>query len=337
MKVDKKLQVLSLFLQIACVVQATNVDRVVSSEKLTVQQLPKKAANGEKEVFADFEALEFSNGPFDSADEINYNEGVEANPFEKIAKLYSRQKDVFIFNSTLLNSKKRAMILAMAVEKCGHDQLAMLEQFKTKMDTYIERISSGGGDAKVVLEDEDIIGYFSGCFVAKKGYPRNIHANLNLNVTKNGQVLETSNLLEVVTPRMEAEKSKLERIKLYGNGKRMLTVVKGENRQRNYAFSKLGKMQFEIEWIGRAHKSGRELECSLILEIKAGQITMKEASLDGVLVKLATMYTYAVENKDVLIRNKSLGKVLEDIFDKKVGGPPPLTLRTLKATIQVQF
>lgn len=308
-----------------------------SREKLTVQQLPKLEDDPEKDVFADFKKLVFSSGPFPSSDELNYNDGVDANPFDKISRVYGRHKDIFAFNDVIVSSRKREKIMDIVRENCDEedeDTFRMVQNFERKMDTYYERFVEGREDAKAILEDKEIQGFFHGSYITKQGQPRNIHATLNVNLTKNEQSVDAKAILTRVIPKMISEKSEIERVRIFGNGKRIMNVVKGVNGQRNYTFTKLAKVDLEIEWVGKEQKTDMPLLCCMVLEIKSGQIGMKYATIDGVYVKLPTMQGYAAGNKQVLIRNKSLSKALEDI-SSTLKLMTPFTIGSIKAKIKV--
>ncbi|MFP3015600.1 MAG: hypothetical protein ACEY3B_04800 [Wolbachia sp.] len=101
-----------------------NATEGISQEKLIVQEVSKDECmfdnNPEvQDILSDFDNLDFSNGPFNySLYDINYNEGKEANPFDKIAKYYGRKKNVFLFISTLQNSEWLEKIINIISKKC---------------------------------------------------------------------------------------------------------------------------------------------------------------------------------------------------------------------------
>lgn len=94
-----------------------NATEGISQEKLIVREVPKDECmfdnNPEvQEILSDFNNLDFSNGPFNySSYDINYNEGKEANPFDKIEKYYGRKKNAFLFISMLKNREQSEKII----------------------------------------------------------------------------------------------------------------------------------------------------------------------------------------------------------------------------------
>lgn len=282
-------------------------------EVLTVEQVPSKSSLAEQEIFADFQKLEFSPGPFSASDEINFNDGLEANPFDKIAKVYGRHKDVFLFKAVLMNAEKRANVLEIVEEKCKglSNGTALVQKFKKRMETYLERISGGAADSRLIV-GEGIDGFFHGCYFANNGQRRNPHQNLNVNACAPGESFDMSTLFDKRTQRMEVEDGKLERIKLYGNGKRIMNVIKQEGGRRNYVFSKLANINLAVEWIGHDANNGQDVPCRLVLQMNNGQLAVKQSCVNGQNVGLAEMIEYAKQNKKILIRGNALFKVVAE-------------------------
>ncbi|WP_353274510.1 hypothetical protein [Wolbachia endosymbiont (group A) of Ennomos erosarius] len=89
-----------------------NATEGISQEKLIVQEVSKDEyifdnSPEVQSILSDFQKLDFAKNPCDDpSDVINYNEGKEANPFDKIAKYYGRKKNVFLFISMLQNSEQ---------------------------------------------------------------------------------------------------------------------------------------------------------------------------------------------------------------------------------------
>ncbi|MGL9760924.1 MAG: hypothetical protein ACR5LB_01655 [Wolbachia sp.] len=132
-------------------------------------------------ILSDFDSLDFSGVPFNHhLYDMNYNEGKEANPFDKIAKYYGRSKNVFLFIAMLQDKKQSEKIINIISKKCD-DQAK--EKFVERMNTYLDRIGQGINDAKEFL-NSDLTAFFNGYYVACPGHDRNIHENLNINITK---------------------------------------------------------------------------------------------------------------------------------------------------------
>jgi hypothetical protein len=147
-----------------------------------------------QDVLSDFEKLDFVNNPCsNSSDEINYNEGKKANPFDKMAKHYGRKKNVFLFISMLRDEEQSKKIIDIIDKKCD---VNAKEKFIERKNIYLARIEKGELDAKEFLNSDDFPGaFFNGYHVACKGRNRNIHENLNINITKPKQSLEVSRFL----------------------------------------------------------------------------------------------------------------------------------------------
>ncbi|MFP3036363.1 MAG: hypothetical protein ACEY3A_05315 [Wolbachia sp.] len=165
-----------------------------SQEHLTVQRVSqdKHKFDDDPEVqsiLLDFDSLDFSSWPFNHhLYDMNYNEGKEANPFDKIAKYYGRKKNIFLFVDMVFNKEKE--IMDIISKKC--DAQAR-EKFRERIKIYSDRIGQGINGAKEFL-NSDLTAFFNGYHVACPGHNRNIHENLNINITKPGQTLETSRL-----------------------------------------------------------------------------------------------------------------------------------------------
>ncbi|WCR59864.1 MAG: hypothetical protein PG978_001312 [Wolbachia endosymbiont of Ctenocephalides felis wCfeF] len=205
-----------------------------------------------KEVLSDFEKLNFSfkdNKCEDSSDSVNYNNGRPADPFDKIANYYRGRNDIFLFNYVVLSKQKEIMDI-LNKKFTPKDQEQLKENFKKRLGRYLLRIDEGMNDAKEFLGEDDLIGFFDGCYWPdeKAGRLVNHYDNLSINITKPGQSLETSRLFSNKTERMEVIKNEIKRVKIYSNGKRVVTIEKNEKQQRNYSFTKFAICDIEISW-----------------------------------------------------------------------------------------
>lgn len=150
----------------------------ISQEKLIVQEVSqdKHGFDNDPEmqsILSDFQKLDFAKNPCnDPSDVINYNEGKEANPFDKIAKYYGRNKNVFLFISMLQNSEQLEKIINIISEGCD---VQAKEKFIERMDIYLGRIREGEQDAKELLNVDFPGAFFNGPHTGKN---RNIHQNL---------------------------------------------------------------------------------------------------------------------------------------------------------------
>lgn len=245
-------------------------------------------------ILSDFEKLDFENNPCNDAwDVINYNEGKEANPFDKIAKYYGRKKNVFLFVDVVFHKEKEVMDIIS--KKC--DAQAR-EKFRERMKIYSDRIWQGINDAKEFLNSNDFPGaFFNG---PHTGENRNIYQNLNIKV-KPGQTLETSSLFN--------KKSEVKRVKIYSNGKRVVTIEENEKQQRNYSFTEFAICDIEISW-DIQDESGKDLSCVIVLSINSGQISIKKSTIDGSNVEPKDILELARQNGVALIGGKTLHEIL---------------------------
>ncbi|WP_265037304.1 hypothetical protein [Wolbachia endosymbiont (group A) of Anomoia purmunda] len=181
-----------------------NATEGISQEKLIVQEVSQDKHKFDNDpemqsILSDFQKLDFAKNPCDDpSDVINYNEGKEANPFDKIAKYYGRKKNVFLFISMLQNSEQLEKIINIIGEKCNAQDK---EKFTERLNIYLGRIRKGEQDAKELLNGDFPGAFFNG---PHTGENRNIHQNLNIKI-KPGQTLEVSSLFN--------KKSELEREK----------------------------------------------------------------------------------------------------------------------------
>ncbi|MDR1139404.1 MAG: hypothetical protein LBJ80_04015 [Rickettsiales bacterium] len=233
---------------------------------------------------------------------MNYNEGKEANPFDKIAKYYGRKKNVFLFISMLQDKEQSEKIINIVSKKCN---VQAKEKFIERMNIYLDRISKGERDAKEFLNSNDFPGaFFNG---PHTGENRNIYQNLNIKV-KPGQTLETSSLFN--------KKSEVKRVKIYSNGKRVVTIEENEKQQRNYSFTEFAICDIEISW-DIQDESGKDLNCVIVLSINSGQISIKKSTIDGSNVEPKDILELAEQNKDMLIEGKVLREALQVLCEKK--------------------
>ncbi|EAL58744.1 conserved hypothetical protein [Wolbachia endosymbiont of Drosophila ananassae] len=285
-----------------------NATEGISQEKLIVQEVSKDECmfdnNPEVQyILSDFDNLDFSNGPFNySLYDINYNEGKEANPFDKIAKYYGRKKNVFLFISMLQNSEQLEKIINIIGEKCNAQDR---KKFTERLNIYLGRIREGDQDAKELLNGDFPGAFFNGPHIGKN---RNIHQNLNIKI-KPGQTLEVSSLFN--------KKSELEREKIYNEkGQRIATIEKNEKQQRNYSFTKFAIRDTEISW-GAKDESEKGLNCAVVLNINLGQVSIKKSTIDGKDVEPKKILELTKQNEAVLIKGKALHEVLAAHFIKQ--------------------
>ncbi|WP_168464710.1 hypothetical protein [Wolbachia endosymbiont of Ctenocephalides felis wCfeT] len=260
-------------------------------------------------VLSDFVHLDFSDGPFNShLYDMNYNEGQKANSFDKISKHYGRNKNIFLFISVLRNKEQLASIINIISKKCD---APAREKFLERLRIYLDRISRGKSDAREFLNDDSADAFFNGYHVACPGQVRNIHANLNINITKPDQVLETSNFFSRTIKRIEEEKSEVKRVKIYHNGKRTVTIEKNEKSQRNYSFTKLATCSMEMSWNAK-DEAGKDINCSIVLSINSGQVSFGSAAINCNNAELKDILELAKQNEAVLIKDKALYEVLKE-------------------------
>jgi hypothetical protein len=263
-----------------------------------------------KEVLSDFKKLRFDfegNKCEDLNDSVNYNNGRPADPFDKIANYYRGKNDIFLFNYVVLSKQKEIMDI-LDKKFTSKDQEQLKENFKKRLGRYLLRIDEG---MKEFLEEDDLIGFFDGCYWPdeKAGRLVNHYDNLSINITKPGQSLETSRLFSSKTKRMEVIKNEVKRVKIYSNGKRVVTIEKNEKQQRNYSFTKLAVCDIEISWNAK-DTSEKDLSCVIVLSINSGQISIGKSTIDGKDVELKDILELAKQNKVALIGGKALHEVL---------------------------
>ncbi|MDE5067102.1 hypothetical protein OZD63_03310 [Wolbachia endosymbiont of Drosophila leontia] len=141
----------------------------------------------------------------------------------------------------------------------------------------------------------------------------NHYDHLNINITKPEQSLETSRPFTEKTKRMEEEKSEVKRAKVYSNGERIVTI---EKQRRNYSFAKFAICDIEISW-GAKDESGKDLNCTVVLNINLGQVSIKKSTIDGKDVEPKKILELAKQNEAVLIKGKALHEVLAAHFIKQ--------------------
>lgn len=273
-----------------------------------------------QEVLSKLEVNLKKENNFAPEDALNYNGGkVDTNPFHKLAKYIGRHEDVFLFIAQLRDKQERQKILDVISEKCGDTETGqeMIRQIVKKMEVYLKRIEGGGVDTHdffLLEEVEGLQAFFNGYHIDNADHARNIHENLNVNVTKAGKVLETSQLFKRSTTKMTQEKSQLGRLKIYGNGRRVMTIEKNAEGQRNYVHTKMATMSLGIVW--NDHTKG--LGCSIVLGIKNGRLSLKKVAIEGdAFAANVSILELAKENKQVLIRGKTLSQVLHKLLSPK--------------------
>lgn len=272
-----------------------------------------------EKVLSDFERLNFDfkdNKCEDSSDSVNYNNGWPADPFDKIANYY-REDDIFLFNYVVLSKRKEIMGI-LDKKLTSKDQEELKENFKKRLGRYLIRIGEGMSDGQEFLKTGSAIAFFDGCYVPCPYANRllNHYDHLNINITKPEQSLETSRLFTEKTKRMEEEKSEVKRAKIYSNGERIVTIEKNEKQQRNYSFTKFAICDIEISW-GAKDESGKDLNCTVVLNINLGQVSIKKSTIDGKDVEPKKILELAKQNEAVLIKGKALHEVLAAHFIKQ--------------------
>ncbi|MGL9718215.1 MAG: hypothetical protein ACR5K9_06050 [Wolbachia sp.] len=101
----------------------------------------------------------------------------------------------------------------------------------------------------------------------------------------------------------------MKRAKIYGNGKRIITIEKNEKQQRNYSFTKEATCKLEISWNAK-DESEKNLNCVVVLNVNSGQISIGKSTINGKDVELKDILELAKQNEVVLIGGKALHEVL---------------------------
>ncbi|XGA08463.1 MAG: hypothetical protein U0X86_000700 [Wolbachia endosymbiont of Xenopsylla cheopis] len=156
------------------------------------------------------------------------------------------------------------------------------------------------------MKSDSFTAFFNGPHIEPN---RNIHENLNINISKSDEPLETSSIFTSVTKRIEEEKSEIKRVKVYNNGQRIVTVNKNEKQQRDYSFMQC--VRFVISWAVK-DEPGKDSNCVIVLNMDSNIISAIESSVDGQNVHLKEILELAKQNKAVLIEGKALYEVLEN-------------------------
>ncbi|KLT22886.1 hypothetical protein wVul_0089 [Wolbachia endosymbiont of Armadillidium vulgare str. wVulC] len=268
-----------------------------------------------EEVLSDFEKLRFnfeSNKCEDSNDSVNYNGGRPADPFDKIANYYRRKKDIFLFNYAILSKQKEIMNI-LDKKFTNEDQK---KNFENRLGRYLLRMNEGMNDAKELLGEDNLIGFFDGCYWPdeKAGRFVNHYNNLSINIIKPGQSLETSRLFTDKIERMEKNKNEVERVKIHSNGKRIVTIEKNEKQQRNYCFEEDAICNLEIRWGAKNEK----VNCFISLNVNSGKIEIGKATINDKDVELDEILKLAEQNEDVLIEGKALHEFLAEYLKQDV-------------------
>lgn len=258
-------------------------------------------------VLEDFEKLDFSSGPHDPNDKLNYNEGLVAHPFQKLRKFYGRNKNIFVFLAALEDPVKREEIRDIIKRKCEEDSEA-IQEFDQKMKQFLERAELGRKHAKMFLGNNDdlrVDALFAGYHVpGENGRRRNIHANLNIDLGKTGnQKFNLSSYFERETPNWDEENGELQAVKIFGNGKRIFKIAKTDGGQRNYMYSNGADMLLNIKW-----ETGDKMH-DVVLKFREGQVVMAEPPSIELL-------EFAKKNDALLLRGKRLHVVLQEFLDK---------------------
>jgi hypothetical protein len=212
----------------------------------------------------------------------------------------------------------------MVASKCGENVEAK-ENFAKRLNIFLDRMKDAEEDAKEflkpVLKDsmQEVTAVFGGHHVPHQEHGRNIHANLNVNLenSKSGLTLFLPDIFLQRIRQMDKEKSQLNRIKLFGNGKRIATIMKNDQGQRKYAFSELADMDFGVEWVFKKQDDHAEQKAELLLNVKNGVVAILQAKIDGEVVSTSEILEVAGENREILFRKKGLYEFLHESLSKK--------------------
>ncbi|KAG8171927.1 hypothetical protein JTE90_002007 [Oedothorax gibbosus] len=259
--------------------------------------------SAEKEaIVSDFNNLVFENIPCSDSSNINYNDGKEADPFDKIATYYGRQKNVFLFISLLRNCEFSALILNKIKGKCSTEQF---ESFIERTTLYLTRIKQGEITAREFLNGDHFPGaFFNGYHCGEK---KNFHENLNVNFTQSTQFLDVQ---DIFIRKIDCRESgELLRVKIFENGLRAVTVEKDQD-ARKYSFSKNAACQLVL----------KNDKSSLYLDIIAGKVANVEREVGDVratLTKVSEVSDELLNYSEILINLQSLKEVLLAYFDEK--------------------
>lgn len=268
-----------------------------------------------EEVLSDFRKLNFGlkdNLCKDDKDNVNYNKGWPADPFDKIANYYRWNKNIFLFNYVVL-SKQKEIISILNEKSIPEDKR---ENFKKRLSRYLLRVEEGMSNGQEFFKTDSAVAFFDGCYVpcayAKRSL--NHYDHLSINIFKPGYSLEISRLFTDKIERMERNKNEVKRVEIYSNDKRIVTVEKNDNGQRNYYFVKDAICNMKIRWSAEDEK-GNSVKCFISFNVNPSEIEIGQATINGENVQVRKILELAKQNKDMLIENQALYEFLEECLE----------------------
>lgn len=306
----------------------------IASEKLTIVKIC-HGLSGKLEkdnptlvdLKDDVSKLNFTKDLMQNEDDV----GGKINQFDKLHKVWGRTKDIFLFVAALKDEKEREEILKIVERKCGEDNKSK-EKFRKRMNISLDRFFEGELDAKEFLgqveqDKHQVDAFFAGYHVANDDNPRNIHANLNINLDKEGRVLHTSQYFDHRIPKMDEEMSDLLRVKIFGRGQRIMTILKMPDGKRNYTPTKLAEVNLDIQW--KVKDEAGTHNCAALMLIKKNEAFLDKALIDGSPVERGGIVELAKQNKQFLFKMKTLYELLKPMpkqgqgLSAEIVPPPP--------------
>ncbi|AZU37089.1 hypothetical protein BBB02_00260 [Wolbachia endosymbiont of Bemisia tabaci] len=289
-----------------------------------------------EEVLSDFRKLNFGfkdNLCKDDKDNVNYNKGWPADPFDKIANYYRWNKNIFLFNYVVL-SKQKEIISILNEKSIPEDKQ---KNFKKRLGRYLLRTEEGMSNGHKFLKTDSVAAFFDGCYVpcayAKRSL--NHYDHLNINIFKPGYSLEISRLFTDKIEEMERNKNEVKIVEIYSNDKRIATIEKNDNGQRNYYFVKDATCDMKIMWSAEDEK-GNSVNCSISLNVNPGEIKIGQSTINGKDVELDEILKLAEQNGDVLIEGEALYEFLGRDLEQDVQSQKE-EIVTLEAAVPVSL
>ncbi|WP_341810882.1 MULTISPECIES: hypothetical protein [unclassified Wolbachia] len=268
-----------------------------------------------EEVLSDFRKLNFGlkdNLCTDDKDNVNYNKGWPADPFDKIANYYRWNKNIFLFNYVVL-SKQKEIISILNEKSIPEDKR---KNFKKRLGRYLLRVEEGMSNGQEFLKTDSAVAFFDGCYVpcayAKRSL--NHYDHLSINISKPGCSLEISRLFTDKIEGMERNKNEVKIVEIYSNDKRIATVEKNDNGKRNYCFEEDAICNMEIKWSAKNEK-GEFVDCFISLNANSSNIEIGQVTINGKDVQVREILELAKQNKDMLIENQALYEFLEECLE----------------------
>lgn len=264
-----------------------------------------------EEVLSDFRKLNFGlkdNLCKDDKDNVNYNKGWPADPFDKIANYYRWNKNIFLFNYVVL-SKQKEIISILNEKSIPEDKR---KNFKKRLGRYLLRVEEGMSNGQEFLKTDSAVAFFDGCYVpcayAKRSL--NHYDHLSINISKPGCSLEISHLFTHKIERMKRNKNEVKRAKIYSDGKLIVTIEKNDKQQRNYCFEENAICNIKVRWSAEDEK-GNSVNCFISLNVNSGEFEIEKATINDEDVELDEILKLAKQNKDMLIEGEALYEFLE--------------------------